>query len=86
MKIFNCACSYYKLPAGADHPNKTDSRKQYHSKKNLAEEKPCKASLGYSSASRTLEVAIYAEYYKLSSRLYKISSINENQTTKYQKQ
>jgi hypothetical protein len=54
--------------------------------KNLAEEKPCKASLGYSSASRTLEVAIYAEYYKLSSRLYKISSINENQTTKYQKQ
>jgi hypothetical protein len=36
--------------------------------KNVAEEEPCKASIGQSSASRTSEVAIYAEYYGLSSR------------------
>jgi hypothetical protein len=30
-------------------------------KKNVAEEEPCKASIGYSSASRTSEVAIYVE-------------------------
>jgi hypothetical protein len=35
---------------------------------NVAEEEPCKASIRHSSASRTSEVAIYAEYYRLSNR------------------
>jgi hypothetical protein len=35
---------------------------------NVVDKEPCKASIGHSSASSTSVVAIYAEYYRLSSR------------------